>query len=129
MIAKNLIDEAEEKSGRKLKHRDIVAYLLLKAAEGKNDLFEELVFTAKFLSGLIRAVGKQNFTNADVLNKELAESIIKIKKQIKELSEDKFPEIEKEFFQPDGESFTRLTELISDLEIIKLYLNDMKRGD
>jgi hypothetical protein len=122
-----IADEAEKHFSRSLKNKEIIR-IILSEAENRKELFEDLIFTSKYIMGLFRAVAKQEFTNKEIINKELTESIEKVKTYLHDLVGGKIGDFGNIYLNNDNESFVRLSGLIADLELIKLYLNDIRRG-
>ena len=102
---------------------------------GKEKVFEDLVFTGKYLRGLMRVL--QNGSNnpkVDSLDKIKADFSSNIKKvivQVKDIISDSDAGLKKHFeenfFEMSQEGLTNLNELLSDLEWTKMYLNNQKR--
>ena len=131
-----LIIEIEKYSGNRLKRKEDLSTLIgLAYASNKNDLIEDLCFTAKYVQGLFRVL-KQAAVNADIQNTaqiktDLSDNLEKVKSKIEEIllnadktTSDYFRETYLELSQ---NSLFSLTELMNDLEWTKKYLNQVKR--
>ncbi len=98
-------------------------------------LLEDISFSAKYCSGLLKILSQ---TEADVsddykkeMEKNLAEALDQIKSKLNEMISG-FNEFEREsfrrrFFEMSQASFNRLLSLINDFSGIKLFLNERKR--
>jgi len=97
--------------------------------------FESLVFTSKYIGGMFRvlktAPGIPEVNSLDQLKDDLNENIKNAVMQLKEiisLSDVTTQEyFEKNFFTLSSQNFNNLSQLFSDLESVKKYLNYLKR--
>jgi len=133
---KNFLTGVEEYTGSLLqKKEDIKKIIELVAAEKKVDEFEKLVFTAKYISGMMRvlknAPGIPEISSVDHVRKDLNENMKKGIEQLKEIIalggesvEDYF---NKMYFNLSTQNFSNITQLFSDLESVKKYMNHLKR--
>ncbi len=130
------VNEVENFSGAKLKRKAELLRIYEEAI--KNDrlkLFEETVFTAKYVQGLLRIVksGTQNpeVQNLESIKKDFSDNINKAVAQLKELINNADDELkshfEKTYFKLSQVGFLNLAELLNDLEWTKMYMNDLKR--
>lgn len=133
---KNFLTGVEEYTGSLLqKKEDIKKIIELVAAEKKEEEFEKLVFTAKYISGMMRvlknAPGLPEVNSVDHVRKDLNENMKKGIEQLKEIiafsNEDEKDYFEKTYFTLTTKNFNNLTQLFSDLESVKKYMNHLKR--
>ena len=100
-----------------------------------DEQFEKLVFTAKYIGGMFRvlktAPGIPEVNSLDNIKSDLNENIKKAVEQMKELisySDEATKEYFKEnYFNLSSQNFSNLSQLFSDLESVKKYLNYLKR--
>ncbi len=103
---------------------------------GKEKEFDDLLFSSKFVHGLFLFIQRDSpnssITDMEKIKGELSTGIKKIIDQIKFLVKDNNEEFRKylneNFFIVDQQNFLKLTELISDLALAKLYFNGLKRN-
>ena len=133
---KNFLTGVEEYTGNLLqKKEDIKKIIELVAAEKKVDEFEKLVFTAKYISGMMRVVknapGIPEVSSVDNIKKDLNENMKKGIEQLKEIiahgGENVGDYFNKMYFNLSTQNFTNITQLFSDLESVKKYMNHLKR--
>ena len=102
----------------------------------KEKEFADLLFSAKFVHGLFMFIQKDSTdistTDAQKIKEELLTGIKKIIDQIQFLVKDNEEEfrqyLNENFFIANQQNFQKLTELISDLALAKLYFNDRARN-
>lgn len=130
------VDAVEKFSGEKLKRKAELIRIYEEAAKHDNmKLFEDTVFTAKYVQGLLRVVksGTQNpeVQNLESIKKDFSDNMNKVVSQLKEIldnaDEESKAHFDKTYFELSQESFLNLAELLNDLEWTKMYLNDLKR--
>ena len=135
--SRELLKKIDEFSNFKLQRRDDLQIIFTEGVkEGNNKLFEDLVFTAKYVQGLMKVM-KMGQENSEVKSLEhvkadLSKNMEKVVEQIRQIisgspQSDK-DYIEKNFLQMTAEAFKNLTELLADLDWTKKYLNDLKRS-
>jgi len=133
---KNFLTGVEEYTGSLLqKKEDIKKIIELVVAEKKEEEFEKLVFTAKYISGMMRvlknAPGIPEVSSIDHVRKDLNENIKKGIEQLKEIialgSESVGDYFNKMYFNLSTQNFSNITQLFSDLESVKKYINHLKR--
>jgi len=133
---KNFLEDVEKYTTNVIQHKaDIKLLIDAVAKSGKNEEFEQLTFTAKYISGMMRvlksAPGIPEVTTVDHVKKDLNENIKKGIDQLKEIistADEKVKlHFEETFFTLTTQSFTNITGLFSDLESVKKYLNFLKR--
>ena len=134
---RELLKKVDEFSDFKLLRRDDLQIIFAEGVkEENNKLFEDLIFTAKYVHGLMKVIkmGKENSEVKslehvkDDLTKNLELVVEQIRKIIAGSSQSDKAYIENNFLQMTGEAFKNLTELLSDLDWTKKYLNDLKRN-
>lgn len=135
---RELVRRVDEFSNFKLSVRDDLQRLFDISLNEKNEmLFEDTIFTAKYVLGLMRVL-KKGHTNPEVeslenVKDDLTENMKKIVAQINELILES-PETDKRYFQDNflqmnPEAFQNLNKLLEDLEWTKKYFNDLKRNE
>jgi len=133
---KNFLQEVEDYTGNLLlKKDDIVKLIEVVAAEKKEEEFEKLTFTAKYICGMMRVVknapGIPEVSSIDHVKNDLNENMKKGIEQLKEIiassNENEKDYFEKTYFTLTTQNFTNLTQLFSDLESVKKYINYLKR--
>ena len=133
---KNFLTGVEEYTGNLLqKKEDIKKIIELVAAEKKVDEFEKLAFTAKYISGMMRVVknapGIPEVSSVDNIKNDLNENMKKGIEQLKEIisfSDDNQRDyFDRTYFTLTQQNFNNLSQLFSDLESVKKYMNHLKR--
>ncbi|MDR3628400.1 MAG: hypothetical protein P4L45_16265 [Ignavibacteriaceae bacterium] len=131
------VNEVEKFSKSKLKRKAELIRIYEEAVNNNNEkLFEDLVFTAKYVQGLLRVVksGSANseINNLDQIKKDFTDNlnkvVLEIKKIISGADEDMKTHFEQTYFELSQQGFINISELLSDLEWTKIYLNDRKRN-
>ncbi len=135
-IAAQFVNEVEKFSHSKLKRKIELLRIYEEALKFNNEKeFEDLAFTAKYVQGLLRVV-KTGTINPEVQNieqikKDFSDNMNKTVDQIKKIiagaGEDLKQHFEKTFFELTQDSFINFSELLSDLEWAKMYMNEIKR--
>lgn len=142
----NLVLDIKKFSGDKLKNEQDISVLIEASLTGENKkLFDEMIFSAKYLNGLGKIL-HSNMTNAaqqagtaedkidenaeEKIRNEFKQNMIKFTSQISELindmpSEDK-KSIEDKYLAMNQTSLVNLTNLIYDLSWVKNYFNSKK---
>jgi hypothetical protein len=133
---KNFLKGVEEYTGSLLLKRDDVIKLIdITVNEKKEQEFEKLTFTAKYICGMMRVVKNASaipeVSSIDRIKNDLNENIKKGIEQLKEIIATR-SETEKDYFDITyftltAENFSNLTQLFSDLESVKKYTNHLKR--
>jgi len=121
-------------SGSKLKRQDDLEKLFSIITATNKNLFDTLLFKAKYIKGLMR-IFKESVKNADfnrdLIKKDLSDNITQAKELLKNITRSAEGSVkvyfESNYYVLDPESLGRLDELLSDLEWTKMYLNDVKR--
>ena len=117
------------------KKNDINKLIELVVTEKKEEEFERLTFTAKYICGMIRVVknapGIPEVSSVDQIKSDLNENMKKGIEQLKKITasgnESEKDYFEKTYFTLSTQSFGNLTQLFSDLESVKKYINHLKR--
>lgn len=136
LINKSFLEDVEEFTGNLLSRKDDVHKLISVAiANKREEEFEKLTFTAKYICGMFRVVKKApgipEVTSFENIQKDLSENLNKGMEQLKALvalssnSEQNY--FENNYFALTKENFRNLSQLFSDLEAVKKYLNHLKR--
>jgi len=133
---KNFLAGVEGYTGSLLhKKNDINKLIELVVTEKKEEEFERLTFTAKYICGMMRVVknapGIPEVNSIDQIKSDLNENMKKGIEQLKEIidssNESEKDYFEKTYFTLSTQSFGNLTQLFSDLESVKKYINHLKR--
>lgn len=134
----NTLNSAEEFTNSVFTKKDDIMILISESYKNnKAEIFEELCFTGKYVNGLMRVIktGSSNpeVKSIDHIKKDLSDNIEKVINQLREITlnssievKDKF---EKKYFKLSPETFKNLTELVSDLDALKRYINYLKRSN
>ncbi len=135
--SRELLKRVDEFSNFKLQKRDDLQIIFTEGVkEENNKLFEDLVFTAKYVQGLMKVM-KMGQENSEVkslehVKSDLTKNMEKVVEQIREIvsesSQSDKDYIEKSFLQMTPDAFKNLNELLADLDWTKKYLNDLKRS-
>ena len=135
--ARELLKKVDEFSNYKLLRRDDLQIIFNEGVkENNNKLFEDLVFTAKYVQGLMKVM-KMGRENSEVKSLEhvqidLTKNMEKLVEQIRQITSDSSQSdkeyLDKTFLQMNVEAFKNLNDLLYDLDWTKKYLNDLKRN-
>ena len=132
----NFVDSVEAYSGSQLnKITDIKKLIRIVGDFGKEKEFEEIMFTSKYVCGLMRVVKTApsipEVNNVDQIKEDLNVSINMAKDQIEELisevDHNQKRYFEETYLSQTAQSFSNLYQLFSDLDSIKKYVNHLKR--
>lgn len=132
----SFLTEVENYTGSLLlKKEDIKKIIDVVASEKKEDDFDKLTFTAKYICGMLRVIknapGIPEVTSIDHVKSDLSENIKNGIEQLKQIlssgSEVDQSYFEQTYFKLTAQNFANLSELFSDLESVKKYLNYIKR--
>ena len=133
---KNFLKGVEDYTGSLLLRKaDIHRLIEVVVVEDKEEEFEQLTFTAKYVCGMMRVVKNApsipEVSSIDQIKSDLNENMKKGIEQLKEIiassngnEKDYF---EKTYFTLTTQNFNNLTQLFSDLESVKKYINYLKR--
>jgi len=134
---RELVKKIDDFSGYKLSARDDLQRLFdISLNENNEKLFEETIFTAKYVLGLMRVMKKgtsnPEIESLDHVKKDLTVNMEKVVGQIRELISGS-NEVDKKYFednflQMNPEAFQNLNKLLEDLEWTKKFMNDLKRS-
>jgi hypothetical protein len=136
LSGKNFLSQVEDYTSDILqKKEDLKKILDTVAVNGKEEDFEKLTFTSKYICGMMRvlnaAPGIPEVSSIDQLKKDLNESINKGIEQLKEIisfsNESQRDYFNKTYFTLTKQNFANLSQLFSDLESVKKYINYLKR--
>lgn len=135
--SKSFINGLDTFSGGKLKEKEMVKEMLHYSLSSDSlKLFEDICFTAKYISGLMRvlksAATMNDVNNTDSIKSDLAKNFEQFTVQIKGIillmPKETQESLTKTYLEMTAESFSKLNDLISDLEWSKMYLNHLKRS-
>jgi len=133
---KNFLKGVEDYTGSLLLRKDDIHRLIeVVVVEDKEEEFEQLTFTAKYVCGMMRVVKNApsipEVSSIDQIKSDLNENMKKGIEQLREIiassngnEKDYF---EKTYFTLTTQNFNNLTQLFSDLESVKKYINYLKR--
>ncbi len=136
VLSENILDEVEVFTESKLKRKEDVQLILSASIKsGSEEKFEQLVFTSKYLQGLMRVLKKgaeiSEIESLDNVKKDLTENMEKVVEQIREILDGESADVKTYFEQTylllTHVSFQNLNELLADLEWVKKFLNYRKR--
>ncbi len=129
-------DEIEKFSKTKLNRKAELIRIYEESLKNDNEsAFEDLIFTAKYVQGLMRIVTKENLSeeikNIDQIKNDLSDNLNKVVSQLREIisrADDNLKlHFEETYFELTQQGFLNLNELLSDLEWAKKYTNEFKR--
>jgi len=132
----NFLASVEDYTGSLLqKKEDIKRIIELTVSEKKDEEFERLTFTAKYICGMMRVVknapGIPEVSSVDNIKNDLNENMKKGIEQLKEIisfSDDNQRDyFDRTYFTLTQQNFNNLSQLFSDLESVKKYMNHLKR--
>lgn len=133
---KKFLAEVEEFSSSTLtKKEDLILLLKISYKNGIQNKFEEIAFTGKYVSGLLRVLKKgrdfQEVDSLDHVKKDLTSNIENLINQMEVITDKGGDDIRTYFnetyYKLTGEAFQNLTILAADLDAVKKYLNHQKR--
>ncbi len=133
---KNFLKEVEDYTGSLLLRKDDIKKIIEVAVAAKKvEEFEKLTFTAKYICGMMRVVknapGIPEVSSIDQIKSDLNENMKKGIEQLKEIIASSNGDVkdyfEKIYFTLTTQSFSNLTQLFSDLDSVKKYINYLKR--
>ena len=135
-LKSNFLDDVEKFSGKSLNKKDDLADIIevYKSAKKFED-FENLSFTGKYVNGLFRVLANSTkipeVENVDHIKKDLSENMEKVISQLKEITSYMNAKnkmlIEENYLKLSQSSLQNLRLLVEDLDIVKKYLNFLKR--
>jgi hypothetical protein len=125
-IGTHLTDEVEKKFSRNLQNKVLINQIITSSEENKR-IFEDLLFTSKYLMGIFRSVTYDKYQPSEILNREIEDNVEKVKDILKFLLKDGYEDVRKKFFTNDDESMIMLVVFLAELEFLKLHINDIKR--
>ncbi len=134
--AQNFINEVEDFSQIKLNKKAALIRLYEEALKrDKEKLFGELTFSAKYVQGLLRVLkssaGKTDIQNLDTIKKDFTSNMEKVVEQIKEILAESDVEVQQyfnqNFLELSSQGLLELSELLHDLEWVKMYTNRNKK--
>lgn len=131
------VNEVEKFSNSKLKRKAELLRIYEESINNNSEsLFEDLIFTAKYVQGLLRIV-KSGAVNSEINNieqikKDFSDNLEKAAVQIKEIISHADGNLkthfEQTYFELSQQDFINFSELLSDLEWAKQYMNEKKRS-
>lgn len=138
LFDKNLLNETEKFSNTILNSKaDLQLILENCIANNLFKEFEDLAFTGKYIEGLKRVLTKgadfNEIDNLDYVKRDLTTNMEKVLEEIRLTLSGSDPStlnhFENNYLSLTPDNFKRLNELLGDLELVKKYLNFLKRKD
>ncbi len=132
----NFLVKVEEYTSNQIQRKDDIQKIIdVVSTSGTENQFENLTFTAKYICGMLRvlksAPGIPEVNSIDHVKNDLNENMKKGIEQLKDImslsdeSDQKY--FNRTYFTLTPQNFTNLTQLFSDLELVKKYINHIKR--
>ncbi len=126
-----LATEIQKFMGRKFHYPAHIVFLLeLAKQKGSDEKLDELMFTAKYVTGLKKIVSSGSYTEDKYLEKIFKEFNINVQKMLNALDEyledssnSMGREVKSNYLKMDHESLARSLELAEDLSLCKEYYN------
>ena len=132
----DFVEGIEKFSGLKLRRKIDLLRIYEEMQQNNNvKLFEELLFNAKYVMGLLRVVQNSpnipDIKNLAQIKKDFSENMEKVTDQLRSIIQPGSAELikyfEETYLKLTQENFLHLSELLSDLEQAKKYMNSIKR--
>lgn len=135
-IPESLLEAVEKFSNKKfIDKRNLLLVFIEGLKDKKQESFERLIFTSKYVLGLKRVLEKgagiPDVNNLQDVKKDLSENMISVVDILKEFNSS-MPEVsrhqfEEEYLKMTPDCLSNLYQLLEGLEWTKMYLNDLKR--
>ena len=132
----NFIENVEGYTGNPLNRKEDIKRLIgIVTVNEKEEEFEKLAFTSKYVCGLTRIVKSSasvpEVTSIEHIEKDLNENVKKGMEELNEIISNSDQEqksyFEKTYLSLTTESISNLYQIFSDLEAVKKYINYLKR--
>ena len=132
----DFLDKVEDYTSNQIQKKDDIKKIINEVIiNGNEEEFEKLTFTAKYIAGMMRvlksAPGIPEVTSIEHVKNDLNENMKKGIEQLKSLIDSADEEVKVHFHETyfilSTQNFSNLTQLFSDLEAVKKYLNYLKR--
>lgn len=136
LFDKYFLAEVENYTSSPLQRKDDIGKIIdVVNVNKKNEEFEKLIFTAKYICGMIRvlksAPGIPEVGSTDHVKNDLNENIKKGIEQLKEIiflsNESDQEYFDRTYFTLSPQNFNNISQLFSSLESVKKYINYLKR--
>jgi hypothetical protein len=133
----NFLNNTQRFNKHPLNKKDDVQLLITIVVKFKREKqFNELIFTAKYLKGLLRIVNKApcipEVESIDHIKSDISENMKKVVEQLRNLisgtEANAINLFEKNYLSLDQKNFSNLNLLLDDLESLKKYLNHLKHS-
>jgi hypothetical protein len=133
----NFLEETEKYTNSLLHKKDDVQKIISISIEhSKEEKLNELVFTAKYVKGLLRILNKApgipEVENIEHVKEDMTENMKKVVEQLRDVladaEESTLNSFEERYFSLNQNSFNNLNLLLADLESVKKYLNHLKHS-
>jgi hypothetical protein len=136
MDAAKYVEEIDLFSNHKLKRKeDLKVLILISYQNNHEDLFDKIIFKAKYILGLQRVL-KKGVSNPEIKNineikKDYTDNLIQaielLKSLVKFSSEETTNHFQNLYFELSHQNMNNLNELFQDLEWVKIFFNREKR--
>ena len=136
LAEENFLIKVEDYTSNPIQRKDDIRKIIYAvSANGIEEQFENLIFTAKYVCGLMRvlksAPGIPEVTGVDQVKNDLSENMKKGIEQLKKIisfsNENDQKYFDENYFTLSNQNLNNVTELFSDLESVKKYINYFKR--
>lgn len=137
-LNEKFLDEVENFTEKKLSQRTTILSLFEIVNQTKQfEKFNDLIFTAKYVNGLIRSIkiaqSNPQISNVEMIKKDFSANMEKARSLISEIlskeDSDTAKEIRSKYIEIGEIQFGNFISLIDDLEQIKKYSNYLKRNN
>lgn len=132
----NFLTDAEDYTGHQFnKKNDVEKLIKICSERDKEKEFEVLIFTSKYIQGLMRilrkAPGIPEVESIEHVKKDILENMQKVVEQLENIisgeDEETVNYFRENYLTPTQDNITNLNYLLADLEAVKKYLNYVKR--
>ena len=136
LAEENFLIKVEDYTSNPIQRKDDIRKIIYAVSvNGIEEQFENLIFTAKYVCGLMRvlksAPGIPEVTGVDQVKNDLSENMKKGIEQLKKIisfsNENDQKYFDENYFTLSNQNLNNVTELFSDLESVKKYINYFKR--
>ena len=133
----NFLNETEKFNKHPFNRKNDLQQIITIAVKFKREKeFNELIFTSKYLKGLIRIVNKSpgipEVESIDHVKSDISENMKKVVDQLRNIlsgtDADTIIFFGKNYLSLDQESFSNFNLLLTDLALVKKYLNHLKHS-
>jgi len=134
---KNFVSAVDEFSSGKIKFRDEIGMIVEHFSVINNaEKFEEMIFRAKYLNGLMKvfssAAQNPEVRNTDQIEEDFKHNFLLFREMLESavnsLNDNLKSEMTNKFLGLTPEAMLNTKSLIADLDWVKIYLNEARRG-